>query len=404
MAGQGEARQSERVEGQTSRGRTRRGVRMRTKVFAAVVVGGSAIAAGAPGVAATGNSPHTPAVTVIANHLNNPRGLAFDQNGNLWVAEAGRGGTECLPTPGAPTNPTCFGTTGSLSKIRGDGTVSRVFTGLASNASPDGSGATGPDGLSILKGNIYTVITASDFVVPQGLSPNLTVRLLAQSGRLLRGDLNDSSDGLVTVADPGDFDFAWSNQHKSLNPQYPDANPYGVLARTNLVYVVDAAANTLDSIDRHGNIQILAVFPNPPVSDAVPTCVAQGRDGALYIGELTGAGNGPGSADVFKFTPGGGLTVWQTGFSAITGCGFGSDGSFYVTEFDTVGFPPSGPPGGDVVRIAPNGTRTVLGAGQLFFPNGFAAGNDGEIYVSNWSILPGSTSHGGPTGQVVRIG
>jgi hypothetical protein len=403
MTGQSDNRHPGGIQS-TPRVRRRRGVNTLTKVLVAAVAGASALAVAAPGTAAVAKAPQAPTVTVIAKHLNNPRALAFDQNGNLWVAEAGRGGAECVATPGAPTDPTCFGTTGSLSKIRGDGTVSRVFNGLASAAAQNGTTAIGPDGLSILRDGIYTVSGENDLVIPQGLSPGLTVRLLAQAGHLLRGNLSDSGDGLAALADPGAFDYTWSNEHKSINPQYPDANPYGVLARTNLIYVVDAAANTLDSIDRHGNIQILAVFPDPPASDAVPTCVAQGRDGALYIGELTGVGNGPGSADVFKFTTGGGLTVWQTGFSAITGCGFGSDGSFYVTELDTVGFPPSGPPGGDVVRIAPNGTRTVLGTGQLFFPNGFAAGPDGAIYVSNWSILPGSDPHGGPTGEVVRIG
>ena len=56
-----------------------------------------------------------------------------------------------------------------------------------------------------------------------------------------------------------------------------------------------------------------------------------------------------------------------------------------------------------MVRIAKNGTRTVLGSGKLFFPSGFAAGPDGSIYVSNWSVFPG-TNGGGPTGQIVRIG
>ena len=31
--------------------------------------------------------------TVVANNLNNPRGIAFDRNQALYVAEAGRGGS-----------------------------------------------------------------------------------------------------------------------------------------------------------------------------------------------------------------------------------------------------------------------------------------------------------------------
>ena len=74
-----------------------------------------------------------------------------------------------------------------------------------------------------------------------------------------------------------------------------------------------------------------------------------------------------------------------------------------MVEFDTTGFPPHGAPAGDVVRIATDGTRTVLGTGQLFAPNGFAADDHGNIYVDNWSIMPGSST-GGPTREVVRIG
>jgi sugar lactone lactonase YvrE len=345
-------------------------------------------------------------VTVIAAGLNNPRGLALDGDGNLWVAEAGTGGPECLSTPGQPHNPTCFGTTGSLSEIK-NGKLDRVFTGLASDAAPDGTEADGPNGLAIRDHYIYTVIARSNFSIPQGLSPSLTVDLMAQTGRLLRGAREDRGDdgSLLTLADPGDYDFAWSDlpANKPTNRQFPDSNPYGLLVTKHNTFVVDAGTNTLDSIDHAGHVTVLAEFPSPPLSDAVPTCVAEGADGALYIGELTGNGNGAGAADVFRYTTQQGLQVWQTGFSAITGCGFGSDGSFYVVEFDTTGFPPHGAPAGDVVRVAINGTRTVLGAGQLFAPNGFAADNHGTIYVDNWSIMPGSST-GGPTGEVVRLG
>ena len=40
---------------------------------------------------------------------------------------------------------------------------------------------------------------------------------------------------------------------------------------------------TLDEVLADGTVQILAYIPNTPISDAVPTCVAKGPDGALYI-------------------------------------------------------------------------------------------------------------------------
>ena len=81
--------------------------------------------------------------------------------------------------------------------------------------------------------------------------------------------------------------------------------------------------------------------------------------------------------------------AWAAGFNAITGCGFGP-GGFYVTEFSV----------GDVIRIAvkPGGTAgaTTAVVSGLHQPNGFVAGPDGSIYVSDFSVSSGG-------GRVVRV-
>jgi len=356
-----------------------------------------ALASSLSGVTGYASSAGTATVRVVAQGLNNPRGLAFGPNGQLYVAEAGTGGSSCVA---GPRGQDCFGRTGSISRLV-DGHVHRMVTGLVSVASPGGQGATGPDGLSQRPdGGLYTIMTASPQQLPPGLPAGLTEALAAQLGQLIR--VNTNGD-YTAIAGVGAHDFAWAKRHIALVPQqFPDANPYGVLALDNTIYVVDAASNTLDRVGPDGTVRVLAFFPNPPVSDAVPTCLARGEDGALYVGELTGGGNALGAAVVWRVVPGHKPVVWQSGFNAITGCGFGADGSFYVTEFQTGGLGAASP-AGDVVRIAENGTRHVLGAGQLFLPNGFLAGPDGSIYVSNWSVMPGTSTQGSPTGQVVRI-
>jgi sugar lactone lactonase YvrE len=214
------------------------------------------------------------------------------------------------------------------------------------------------------------------------------------------------------VSDVGDQAWTWTSTRISLAPNdFPDANPNAVLYSGGHRYVVDAGANILTEVKRNGAVNVLAFFPVPAgaQSDAVPTCVARGPDGAFYVGELLGGFYSPGHARVWRVVPGHAPTVWATGLTTVQGCGFGQDGAFYATEFETAGLNegPTADPAGDVVRIDQHGNRTHLGVGKLFFPSGFAAGSDGAIYVSNCSIAP-ATGMGPqlcPTGgQVVRIG
>jgi sugar lactone lactonase YvrE len=97
---------------------------------------------------------------------------------------------------------------------------------------------------------------------------------------------------------------------------------------------------------------------------------------------------------------------WATGLTAVTGCGFGTDGAFYATEFSTLGLDHAAPSTGAVVRVPANSTSPITVVSGLSFPNGFAASDD-ALYVSNWSTSPAVIPPGGPPfqpGEVVRIG
>jgi hypothetical protein len=348
---------------------------------------------------ASGSHVH---MTVIASGLDNPRDLAFGPGGRLFVAEAGHGGSHCIP--GGEEGDTCIGFTSKIGIVNvAKHRVRHVVTGLVSLAGKDGTAATGVDGIDVLgRSSIYGIITESqDIVPPTGFTAAFRAHVRSQLGRLIRASVNGTWH---TVANVGHRNFIWTGQHKNLVPgQFPDSNPYGVFAKSNREqWVVDAGANTINRIDARGRVHVVAFLPNPQASDAVPTCIDRGPDGALYVGELTGGGNPPGSSVVWRFAPWQKhhrLTTWATGLTAVTGCGFGHDGRFYAVELSTLGLDNGAPNTGALVRVPPHSSHPVKLLGGLSFPGGFAAGNDGALYFSNWSIAPSSLG----AGSVVRV-
>ena len=345
-------------------------------------------------VAMTGAAamPAAGVTTVVADNLNNPRGVTIAPDGAVYVAEAGSAGPTCV---GEGEQEACFAASGSITKVSG-GVVSRPVRGLFSAGGRDGSFTTGPDGVAVTaNGSIYIAMTASGECAP--LPRGVPAALRLQAGRLLRFGTAGRLRRVANIA---------ALECRS-NPDGTDrnSNPYGVLALGGgRVVVADAGGNTL--VDVTGRrARVSTVFPVAQGRQFVPTSVVLGPDGARYVGGLD-EGRGVGKARVFRVAPGGKPSVYATGFTNITGLAFGPDGSMYVTQLTTGGLQ-SQKPGGAVVRVAPDGTRTTLGTGELFFPAGAAVDASGAVYVSNWSVLPGKAAPAGPftgrNGQLVRI-
>jgi hypothetical protein len=169
----------------------------------------------------------------------------------------------------------------------------------------------------------------SHVVPPAGVIPaNLRDAALAQLGHLW---LVKHKGSVQNVSDVGDQDWTWTSTRINLAPKdFPDASPNAVLYSGGHIYVVDAGANILVEVKRHGTVKVLAFFrvPAGSQSDAVPTRVARGPDGALYVGELLGGFYSPGHARVWRVVPGHAPKVWATGLTTMQGCGFGKDGAF----------------------------------------------------------------------------
>ncbi|MFG1811902.1 ScyD/ScyE family protein [Streptomyces sp. NPDC049040] len=348
-------------------------------------------------------------VKVVASGLNSPRSLVWGPRGHLIVSEVGEAPPYCI---GESFLTRCYGFTSSLADVS-SGKPVRIVEGLASNLNQEE--VVGANGLAYSDGHLYVLETGSAQQIPAEIPADLTAQFTKQAGALLKV----TGRSFKQIANPGYVDYEWTKANEDLNPEdFPEANPYALANKPGGgFYLVDAASNTLDSVDKHGNVDVLKYIPNTSTGpDAVPSCVAVGKDGSVYVGEITGKPSSATEAKVYKYAPRTGkLTVWQSGFSAISGCGFGANGDFYVTEFDTTGFLPTADPIGDVIQINhKTNARTVLASGKLFAPTGFLAGRDGSIYVANNTMMwpactdaPACTSSsdiGAHDGEIVKIG
>lgn len=371
-----------------------------SRVLSAGVVSAALVLAGAPAAsAAPAASTAESKVTVIASGLDNPRGITVGNHGWLYVAEAGRGGDgPCIDGPEGGRE--CLGATAALTAIpprleRG-AKPHRVISGLPSLAGEDGSGATGLHKLSPAGPKLVATI---------GGAFNLETRESLGAGARLMGHvvaLHPGARGgaVKPIADLNAYEAA-KNPHK---PEV-DSNPYGILATPFGVYATDAGGNDLLKITGH-KVSTVAVFadrmvPFPPQGtipmQSVPTSVARGPDGALYVGELTGFPFVKGAARVLRIVPGKAPTVYATGFTNIVDIAFDRLGRLLVLQISKEGLA-TGDPNGALIRVdvARGAQRTELAKGKLTMPGGIAVGADGAIYVTNKSVVAGG-------GEVLRV-
>ena len=361
-----------------------------TRLLAGLGLGAVLLAGLSPATGASGAKPASSATTsdVVASGLDNPRGLAFSPNGTLYVAEAGAGGSG--PCFAGPEGPSCFGLTGAVTRIGRHG-QERVLTGLPSfGVQGTGEAAIGPSDVAF-RGNDGLYVTV-------GLGADPAVRdaipALGEMGQLVLA--KPSKGTWRTVVDLGDFETA-----NDPNADGPDTNPNSVLTDSGRAIVSDAGANDLLRVHHDGSVEVLATFPNrlvpgpggaPFSMDEVPTTVAKGPDGALYVGQLTGFPFPVGGARVYRLGSSG-PEVFAAGFTNIIGIEFDGEGNLYVLEIFHNGLL-SGDPTGALIRVDANGSHEIV-SDDLITPGGLAV-RDGYAYVSNCGTCAGG-------GEVLRI-
>lgn len=377
--------------------------------------------------AAGGHQPdrHRPIEgTVVATGLNSPRHLTTAPNGDVYVAEAGTGGDDCVvmgeegpvledgalipcgswdPEEHPDWGEIRLGDTGSITEITRKGHQNRVVTGLPSIDL--GGEGTGPSDVAV-RGNklMVTVGLGADPAVRDLVADLLDEDLYEDLATVQQVTLNGKKTSARTVADLGQFET-----DKNPHPDFLDTNPNAIVADGKGWLITDAGGNAVIRMDHKGRLRTLAVPPGgeaeappflglPPGTmipfEPVPTAAERGRDGSVYISVLTGFPFPVGGSTIWKVSPSGTVTAWATGLTNVTDLTFGSDGSLYAVQLANNGLL-SEDLTGSLVKVRKGKSTHQVIADGLFAPYGVTV-HKHHAYVTTGTVVPGG-------GEVVRF-
>jgi hypothetical protein len=328
-------------------------------------------------------------VAMFASGLNNPRGLKFGPDGNLYVAEGGLGGStmttpeDCDQVP-FPVGPYSGGFTSRISKISPNGARTTVADNLISSE-------TGP-ALGNLVSGVADVAFIGDQLYALLAGAGCSHGLIGTVNAILRVNANGTTE---QVADLSDFQKAHPVANSEDDDFEPDGTWYSMVAVRGDLYAVEPNHGEIDRISPETGAISRVVDVSASQGHIVPTAIAYHGD--FFFGNLGTFPITPGSQSIFKLAPSGKLKVWAPGFTTVLGLAFDQTGRLYVLESMTApGFPGPAQLGtGKIVRIEHSGAVKTIASG-FTFPTGMTLGPDGAFYVSNLGFAVGA-------GEILRV-
>jgi hypothetical protein len=333
-----------------------------------------------------------PQVTTVATGLTNPRGLIFGPDGNLYVAEAGTGGTLTAPdTPECPANyniysPYTAGYSGRVTRIRPNGTKQVVADHLPSMTDTYG-GSYGPTDVAFIGHTLYVLIELGDCA--HGLTNDLPA--------VLRVNADGTTTNVANIN-------AWIRANPphwlpDTNPATTDIEPGGVphsmIAVDDYLYVVETNRAQLIRINpRNGEIRRLYDMSRDNHEHNPIVMTKKGND--FFVGTF---GNDGGPAELAKFDkhftnyrlPFGGPINPLVGLAWRGNTMYGVEIFPYDDQWT--------PNNANLIKFDNNGGHTTVLSAFASFPNGLVVGPDGALYTSNWGI----TYTGSGDGEILRI-